>query len=72
MITKRQAHVVLHLLLFVTPQRGEPFGSIPERITQCCCRELPFAALLGDGRWRFQREQRNRLLDTPLAEIDSA
>lgn len=72
MITKRQTDVFLHLLVFVTPQRSEPFRSIPKAFAQRCRRKLPLAALLGDGRWCFKRKKCNRLLDTPLAEIDSA
>ena len=71
MITKGQAYVLLHLLMFVTPQGRESFCSRPEFIAQRRCCELPLGALFSDRGRCFEGKQRDRLVDAAFAQIDA-
>ena len=69
-MSRLKAHVFLHLPLLFAAQVSQPLRSLPESLTQIGSRQLPLCALLGDRRRRFQRQQRDGLLDAASAEVD--
>ena len=69
-VAEGQTDVLLHLLVFVAPQRREPLGSLPERLAQRCRSQLPLAC----PAWRSalvtpSESSAMRLLDAPLAQV---